>query len=57
MTERISFPENLLPLAVIKVSFKTYFHEMEKLLLIERIFEEQNGSVSTSQNKKKFKKN
>ena len=54
MTERISFPENLLPLAV---SFKTYFHEMEKLLFIERIFEEQNGSVSTSQNKKKFKKN
>ena len=45
MTERISFPENLLPLAVIKDSFKIYFHEMEKLLPVKRISEEleQNG--------------
>ena len=43
MNEEISF---LLPLAVIKDSFKIYFYEMEKLLPVERIFEEleQNGS-------------
>ena len=37
--------ENSLLLAVIKDSFKIYFHEMEKLLTVERIFEEleQNG--------------
>ena len=29
-----------MPLAVIKDSFKIYFHEMEKLLPVERIFEE-----------------
>ena len=45
MTERISFPENLLPLAVIKDSFKIYFHEMVELLPVKRISEEleQNG--------------
>ena len=37
--------ENLLPLAVVKDSFKLYFREMEKLLPMEEIFEilEQNG--------------
>ena len=29
-----------MPLAVIKDSFKIYFHEMEKLLPVERISEE-----------------
>ena len=32
--------ENMLSLAVIKDSFKTCFHEMEKLLRVEMIFEE-----------------
>ena len=38
--------ENLLPLAVIKDSFKIYFQEMEKLLPMEGTFEilAQNGS-------------
>ena len=31
--------ENPLPLAVIKDSFKIYFQEMEKLLLLNEIFE------------------
>ena len=37
--------ENSFQLALIKDSFRIYFHEMEKLLLVERIFEEleQNG--------------
>ena len=37
--------ENLLPLAVIKDSLKTYFEENEKLLPMEEIFEilAQNG--------------
>ena len=47
MKGRISFSlnRNPLPLTVIKGSFKIYFHEMEKLLLVEKIFEEleQNG--------------
>ena len=47
LNERISFPptENLLPLAVIKDSFKISFQEMEKLLPVEGIFEilAQNG--------------
>ena len=62
MNERISFPLNrksVLPLTVIKDSFKMYFHEMEKLLPVERIFEEfemkwfpvARKSVFTSQNK------
>ena len=44
MNETISFPVNR-KLAVIKDSFKTYFHRMEKLLPIEGIFGklEQNG--------------
>ena len=34
-----------MPLTVVKDSFKIYFNEMEKLLLVEKIFEEleQNG--------------
>ena len=43
---RFHSKENLLPLAVIKESFKIYFQEMEKLLPMEGIFEilAQNGS-------------
>ena len=43
MNERISFLLNRK--AVIKYLFKMYFHEMEKLLPVERIFDEleQNG--------------
>ena len=44
---KISIPltENPLPLGTLKDSFKTYFHEMEKLLPMERLFKklEQNG--------------
>ena len=44
---KISIPltENPLPLGALKDSFKTYFHEMEKLLPMERLFKklEQNG--------------
>ena len=36
--------ENPLPLAVIKDSFKMYFHEMEKLLM-EVIFQKWNNIV------------
>ena len=47
MNERISFSlnRNPLPLTVINDLFKIYFHEMEKLLAAERIFEnlEENG--------------
>ena len=47
MNERITFQEteNPLLLAVIKDLFEIYFHKMEKLLSVERIFEEleQNG--------------
>ena len=41
INERISFPvnRNPLPLTVIKDSFKICFHEIEKLLPVERIFE------------------
>ena len=37
MNERISFDKNPLPLAIIKDSFKIYFHETEKLLPVDRI--------------------
>ena len=42
---RSHWTENPLPLAVIKDLFKIYFHEMEKLLPVEKISEqlEQNG--------------
>ena len=46
INERISFPLNRKSVQGLrKGSFKIYFHEMEKLLLLERIFEEleQNG--------------
>ena len=40
MAIMVSNTENPLPLVVIKDSFKIYFHEMEKLLPVERTFEE-----------------
>ena len=40
----------MLPLAVIKDSFKIYFQEMEKLLPMKGIFEILEKMVSTSQN-------
>ena len=42
---RSYWKDNSLPLAVIKDSFKIYFHQMEKLLPVEEILEEleQNG--------------
>ena len=45
MNERIWFDKNPLPLAVIKDSFKIYFHEMEKLFPVGRILKkfEQKG--------------
>ena len=37
--------ESPLPLAVLKDSFRIYFHEMEKLLPLEWIFEELEQSA------------
>ena len=47
MNERMSFQN--ISLAVIKDSFKIYFHEMEKLLPVENIFKEMDKMVSPSQ--------
>ena len=47
MNKRISFPLKRISVATatIKDSFKIYFHEMEKLFPVERMFEKlkQNG--------------
>ena len=48
---RLHKTENLLPLAVIKDSFKIYFHEMKKLLPVKGLFEKLE-QVTTSQNER-----
>ena len=54
MNERISFPLNrkFVGTGRNKDSFETYFHEIEKLLPVERIFEEsEENGFHQSENK------